>query len=65
MTSTNRVTVRHAPPKGDKPHHYRFRVMALDLAKLPGSPAEVKDLLDATADHVLGTAEMTGVYSRR
>ena len=36
------------PPKGDAPHHYHFRVLALDVAQLSGSPANVKDLLDAT-----------------
>lgn len=53
------------PPKGEKPHHYRFRVMALDVAQLSAAPADVKDLLDATEDHVLGSAELTGVYGRR
>jgi Raf kinase inhibitor-like YbhB/YbcL family protein len=53
------------PPKGDKPHHYRFRVMALDVAQPPGAPADVKALIDATEGHVLGTAELTAVYARR
>ena len=53
------------PPKGEQPHHYRFRLMALDVAQISGAPADVQDLLDATEDHVLGTAELTGVYGRR
>jgi Raf kinase inhibitor-like YbhB/YbcL family protein len=53
------------PPKGDKPHHYRFRVIALDVAHLPGPPANVRALLDASQGHVLGTAEVTAVYARR
>ena len=53
------------PPTGDKPHHYRFRVTALDVAQLPASPGDVKALTDATEGHVLGTAELTAVYARR
>jgi Raf kinase inhibitor-like YbhB/YbcL family protein len=52
------------PPKGDKSHHYRFRLMALDVSQLPGSPSQVADLLDAARNHVLGTAELTGTYRR-
>jgi len=52
------------PPKDDKPHHYRFRVLALDVAQLPGAPGGVQDLLAATDDHVLGTAELTATYGR-
>jgi Raf kinase inhibitor-like YbhB/YbcL family protein len=52
------------PPKGDRPHHYRFRVMALDVASLPGTLAGVENLLAATDGHVLGTAELTATYGR-
>jgi len=52
------------PPKGDKAHHYRFRVMAMDVAQLPDAPADVKALADATEGHVLGTAELTATYRR-
>jgi hypothetical protein len=34
------------------------------VAQLSGAPADVKALLDATEDHVLGSAELTGVYGR-
>jgi Raf kinase inhibitor-like YbhB/YbcL family protein len=53
------------PPKGDKPHHYRFRLMALDVAQLSSAPPEVKDLNAAIEDHVIGTAELTVTYQRR
>jgi Raf kinase inhibitor-like YbhB/YbcL family protein len=52
------------PPKGDRPHRYRFRLMALDIAQLPGSPSDAKALLDATDGHVLGSAELTALYGR-
>jgi Raf kinase inhibitor-like YbhB/YbcL family protein len=52
------------PPKGDKPHRYRFRLMALNVAQLPSAPSDVEDLLAATEGHVLGTAELTATYGR-
>ena len=52
------------PPPGDKPHHYHFRLMALGVAELPGSPSDAKDLLDESEGHVLGSAELVGLYSR-
>ena len=52
------------PPKGDNPHRYRFRVMALDIAQLPAPPSTVDDLVGASRGHVLGTAELTGSYGR-
>ena len=53
------------PPPGDKPHHYHFRLMALDVAQLPGSPSGVKDIVGAAAGHVLGSAELVALYGRR
>jgi Raf kinase inhibitor-like YbhB/YbcL family protein len=52
------------PPKSDRPHRYRFRLLALDIAQLPGSPSDAKALLDATDGHVLGSAELTALYGR-
>lgn len=52
------------PPKGDAPHHYQFRLLALDVPRLSGSPADVKALLDATDGHVVGNAELTVLYGR-
>ena len=49
------------PPKGGQSHHYRFRLMALNVARL-GSPSDVKDLLNAAGGHVLGTAEVVALY---
>jgi Raf kinase inhibitor-like YbhB/YbcL family protein len=52
------------PPKGDKPHHYHFRLMALNVAQLPGAPSKVKDILDESEGHVLGSAELVALYGR-
>jgi len=53
------------PPKGDPPHHYHFRLLALDVARLPGSPGDVKTLLDATDGHVVDNSELIALYARR
>jgi Raf kinase inhibitor-like YbhB/YbcL family protein len=53
------------PPKGDSPHHYHFRLLALDVTQLSGSPGNVKDLLDATDGHVVGNGELLALYGRR
>lgn len=53
------------PPKGDSPHHYHFRLLALDVPQLSGSPANVKDLLEATDGHVVGNGELIALYGRR
>ena len=53
------------PPKGDQPHHYHFRLLALDVAQLPGTPAKVKNLLDAAAGHVLASADLVVLYRRQ
>jgi Raf kinase inhibitor-like YbhB/YbcL family protein len=51
------------PPPG-KPHHYRFRVWALDgvLALTPGSGAG--DLERAIRGHILAEGSLVGVYGR-
>lgn len=51
------------PPPG-KPHRYSFRLYALDGA-LALPPRKTKaELLKALERRLLGTAELTGVYSR-
>lgn len=53
------------PPKGDKPHRYRFTVHALKVDKLDlpddPMPAMVGFMLNA---NTLGTASLTAKYSR-
>ncbi len=53
------------PPKGDKPHHYRVQVFAVDVDKLgpddKGSPAFVGFNLHF---HTLAKATLTATYGR-
>jgi Raf kinase inhibitor-like YbhB/YbcL family protein len=54
------------PPKGNPPHHYHFRLFALDVDKLGLSPtAKVKDVEDAAAKHTIAQGELIGTYQRR
>jgi Raf kinase inhibitor-like YbhB/YbcL family protein len=52
------------PPKGDKAHHYRFHLMALDSAKFHEAPANVESILAVGNSHILGTAELVATYRR-
>ncbi|WP_191062599.1 YbhB/YbcL family Raf kinase inhibitor-like protein [Geminicoccus harenae] len=51
------------PPAGDPPHHYRFRLAALDVPKLdvPDQPY-AGDLWEAARAHILSEAELVGTY---
>jgi len=54
------------PPWNDTiVHHYVFRVVALDVDKLPlpADPFTAADALKAMEGHVLAQAEITGTYS--
>ncbi|GAB6042995.1 YbhB/YbcL family Raf kinase inhibitor-like protein [Endothiovibrio diazotrophicus] len=53
------------PPKGDQPHHYRFRLFALDVDHLD-LPAEASAALVGFMlnQHKLGVAELTATYQR-
>jgi Raf kinase inhibitor-like YbhB/YbcL family protein len=54
------------PPKGHGPHHYRFKLMALDVDKLEvGNGAKIKDVESAAEKHLVGRAEITVTYERR
>lgn len=52
-------------PPGGKPHHYIFRLYALDaiLDLKPG--AKKQDLEIAMARHILGQGELVGIYQRK
>lgn len=52
------------PPPGDRPHHYVFRVMALDVGKLSPEPGQVSDIVDAMHGHVLASAFLVADYQR-
>jgi len=53
-----------APPRGHGPHHYHFRLYALDrpLDVAPGADRATLDT--AMRGHVLAEAELTAVYER-
>ncbi|MBI1259123.1 MAG: YbhB/YbcL family Raf kinase inhibitor-like protein [Chloroflexi bacterium] len=52
------------PPIGHGPHHYHFRVYALDT-RLDLSPGATKAALDeAMQGHIIGQAEVIGTFER-
>ena len=54
------------PPKGNGPHHYHFKLFALDTDKLSLAPgAKVVDVEQAAAKHALAQAELVGTYERK
>jgi len=51
------------PPKGDRPHHYHFQLLALDrMLDLPLG-ATRDQVLTAAAGHVVATGELIGTYA--
>lgn len=51
------------PPKGHGPHHYHFRLIALDVASLDLPPtAKADDVLNAARSHKLEETELVGVF---
>jgi Raf kinase inhibitor-like YbhB/YbcL family protein len=53
------------PPHGHGTHHYHFRMLALDVDKLPlKERARCKEAEAAARSHVVATAELIGTYSR-
>ena len=53
-----------APPAGDGPHRYIFRLLAVDEpVSLPGRPS-YQDVATAVTGHVLGEAQLVGTYER-
>jgi Raf kinase inhibitor-like YbhB/YbcL family protein len=50
------------PPSGA--HHYVFHIFALDTELGLSEGASKQDVMDAIDGHVLGSAEMTGIYGR-
>jgi Raf kinase inhibitor-like YbhB/YbcL family protein len=57
-----------ASPKGDGPHHYHFKLVALDVEALTQAPraaaARVADIWKAAQGHIIGQAELIGTYAR-
>ena len=53
-----------APPPGDDPHRYVFRLLAVDEpVSLPGLPT-YRDVDTAVTGHTLGEARLIGTYRR-
>jgi hypothetical protein len=54
------------PPKGHGPHHYHFKLFALDADRLDVAPdAKVIDVENAAQEHALAQGELVGTYERR
>ena len=54
------------PPKGHGPHHYHFKLFALNVDRLDiGSGAKVADVENAAAKHAIAQGELVGTYERR
>jgi Raf kinase inhibitor-like YbhB/YbcL family protein len=52
------------PPSGERPHTYRFRLAAVDTAKLPvGHHLHAGEIWDAAREHLLAETELTGTYA--
>ena len=53
------------PPRGHGPHHYHFKLVALDVAKLDLAPsAHVNDIWKAARGHIVSQAELVATYAR-
>lgn len=54
------------PPKGHGPHHYHFKLFALDVEKLDlSAKATVADVENAALKHAIAQGELVGTYERR
>jgi hypothetical protein len=54
------------PPEGHGPHHYRFKLFALDADRLDLPPdAKIEQVEAAAAKRQLGLAKLTGTYERK
>jgi Raf kinase inhibitor-like YbhB/YbcL family protein len=54
-----------APPAGDKPHRYAFRLGALDVEALSQAPKlTVADVWGAAQKHLIAETTLNGIYRR-
>jgi len=54
------------PPKGHGPHHYHFKLFALNVDRLDvGSAAKAADVEMAAQRHAIAQGELVGIYERR
>ncbi len=53
------------PPKGHGPHHYHFRLAALDVPRLDVvASARAEDIWAKAQPHSIAEAELVGIYER-
>lgn len=52
------------PPEGHGPHHYHFRLYALDTVFDYGKGVTKNSLQADIEDHIIAQAELTGIYER-
>ena len=53
------------PPKGHGPHHYHFKLFALDVDKLDLAASPKVTDVESAASHAIGKAELIGTYERK
>jgi Raf kinase inhibitor-like YbhB/YbcL family protein len=54
------------PPKGHGPHHYHFKLFALDVDRLSVGPnAKVIDVENEASKHTIARGELIGTYERK
>jgi len=54
------------PPKGHGPHHYHFRLFALETDRLDlGTNPKVLDVENAARNHALAEGELVGIFERK
>jgi Raf kinase inhibitor-like YbhB/YbcL family protein len=54
------------PPKGNGPHHYHFKLFALDIDRLNlGPAATVLDVENEAGKHAIAQGELIGTYKRQ
>jgi len=54
------------PPKGHGPHHYHFKLFALDTHRLGlSATARIADIENAAKQYAVGQAELIGTYERK
>jgi Raf kinase inhibitor-like YbhB/YbcL family protein len=54
------------PPKGHGPHHYHFKLFALDTDKLGlSTTAKIADIENAARQHAIAEGELIGTYERK
>ena len=53
-----------APPRGGGPHHYHFRLFALEEPLVVPAGANKRDLMKAIKHHTVAEAKLVGIYER-